>query len=159
MSNFSLKDRASRFVNSLHHCTQLGIEVVSASETEITLKLPYGEEKVGNPTTMVLHGGVLTTLMDTACGTVVISALPEFELCPTLDLRVDYMHPATPMDPIYAKATCYRVTRNVVFTRCDIHQGNPNDAVAHCVATFMRIGTDMTPDNYRDYVLGARDDF
>ena len=34
--------------------------------------------------------------MDTTAGAAVVCAMPEFELCPTLDLRVDYMRSAKP---------------------------------------------------------------
>ena len=36
----------------------------------------------------IIHGGALTSLMDTACGMSTLCVLPEFEVCPTLDLRI-----------------------------------------------------------------------
>ncbi|MDO6805534.1 PaaI family thioesterase, partial [Wenyingzhuangia sp. 1_MG-2023] len=69
------------------------------------MMLPYAPELVGNPITGALHGGSLTTLMDTACGTAVVNALPGFELCPTLDLRVDYMRSARSGQNLLAHAS------------------------------------------------------
>jgi uncharacterized protein (TIGR00369 family) len=130
------------------------MEVIEASGEGLTIELPYNEQHVGNPSTGVIHGGVLTTLMDTACGTMVINALPEFELCPTLDLRVDYVRAAEPKKSIFAFAEACRVSRNVVFTRCTVHQGDVNEPVANCVAAFMRIGAHMTPPDFQNMVVG-----
>ncbi|EAT13222.1 PaaI family thioesterase [Bermanella marisrubri] len=152
--NNPYQGRAERFISVLRHCQVLGITVKEASDKALTLELPYSEQHVGNPMSGVIHGGVITTLMDTACGTMVINALPEFELCPTLDLRVDYVRAAEPHKPIYALAEAYRVSRNVVFTRCTVHQGDTNEPVANCVATFMRIGSHMTPPDFQKIVVG-----
>ncbi len=146
--------RAQRFVGALRQCQVLGMQVIEADGEGLTIELPYNESHVGNPSTGVIHGGVLTTLMDTASGTMVINALPEFELCPTLDLRVDYVRAAEPHKSIFAFAEAYRVSRNVVFTRCTVHQGNIESPVANCVAAFMRIGAHMTPPDFKALVVG-----
>ncbi|WP_068754112.1 PaaI family thioesterase [Oleiphilus sp. HI0125] len=131
------------FISVLAQCQALGITVASARENELILELPYTEKIIGNPDTGVIHGGAITTLMDTAAGAGVLCALPEFELCPTLDLRVDYMRSARPDQPVYARASCYRVTKNIVFMRCEAYQ--VDRTVAHCVATFMRMGAKGIP--------------
>ncbi|MDX5298927.1 MAG: PaaI family thioesterase [Gammaproteobacteria bacterium] len=154
MSDEVLLGRTQRFIATLRQCQLLGIEVMSAITNELTLRLPYSAQIVGNPETGIIHGGAITTLMDTASGTVVICALPEFELCPTLDLRVDYMRPARPHEPVYARATAYRVTRNIIFTRCEAYQAGDEGPIAHCVATFMRIGAQASPKAYRDLITG-----
>lgn len=146
--------RAQRFVGQLRHCQVLGMKVREASNESLTIELPYNEQHVGNPVTGVIHGGVLTTLMDTACGTMVINALPEFELCPTLDLRVDYVRAAEPGKAIFAFAEAYRVSNHVVFTRCTVHQGDVKQPVANCVATFMRIGAHLSPPAFKRAVVG-----
>jgi uncharacterized protein (TIGR00369 family) len=151
----SLYDQVSRFVGSLAQCNTLGIRPVEATKNELTMLLPYSEKIVGNPDTGVIHGGAITTLMDTTSGSVLICALPEFELCPTLDLRVDYMRSAQPGKPVYAKATCYRIAKDLIFTRCEAFQERPNITIAHCVATFMRIGQDATPAKFRKMVTSG----
>lgn len=155
MDNETLLGRASRFIVTLRHCQKLGIRPISAAPNQLVLELPYSEGIVGNPETGVIHGGAITTLMDTASGTVVICALPEFELCPTLDLRVDYMRAAEPGCPVYARSVVYRVTSNIIFTRCETYQADPEQTIAHCVGTFMRVGADATPKAYRDLITGG----
>lgn len=133
-----LFNQVEAFISVLAQCQALGITVTSARENELILELPYSEGIVGNPDTQVIHGGAITTLMDTTAGAAVICAMPEFELCPTLDLRVDYMRSARPGQPVYARASCYRVTNNILFMRCEAYQ--VDRTIAHCVATFVRMG-------------------
>lgn len=140
MTETLLLERATRFVSALRHCQVLGINVHDASEEGITLILPYAAHLVGDPITGVIHGGALTSLMDTACGMATLCVLPEFEVCPTLDLRIDYMHPAAPHTPVYGFAQCYRVTTDVIFTRGFAYQDDRQQPIAHVVGTFMRMG-------------------
>lgn len=157
MSDADLYGRVNRFIATLKHCQVLGINVIEAAENHLLLELPYGGHIVGNPDTRVIHGGAITTLMDTASGSVIMCALPGFELCPTLDLRMDYMRPAEPDQPVFARAQTYRVTRNIIFTRCVAYQDDPDNTIADCVATFMRIGRDATPKAYRDLITGGEE--
>lgn len=154
MNDAGLYGRVNRFIGTLNHCQTLGITIVEAADNHLLLELPYGNHLVGNPDTRVIHGGAITTLMDTASGSVIMCALPDFELCPTLDLRMDYMRPAEPDLPVYARAHTYRITRNIIFTRCIAFQDDPDNTIADCVATFMRIGRDATPKAYRDLITG-----
>lgn len=147
--------RVTRFLDTLAQVRTLGIEATEARENHLVLRLPYSEKIIGNPETRVIHGGAITTLMDTASGSVVICALDDFELCPTLDLRVDYMRPAEPDQPVFARAEAYRVTRNIIFTRCEAYQETDGQTIANCVATFMRIGREATPKAYRDLITGG----
>lgn len=148
-------DRVSRFLDTLAQAKSLGIEAIDARENQLVLRLPYSEKIIGNPETRVIHGGAITTLMDTASGSVVICALDDFELCPTLDLRVDYMRPAEPDQPVFARAEAYRITRNIIFTRCEAYQETDGQTIANCVATFMRIGREATPKAYRELITGG----
>lgn len=156
--NDSLRmERVRRFIGTLNQARELGLSVESASEGQLVLRLPYSDYIIGNPDTGVIHGGAITTLMDTASGSVIMCALDEFELCPTLDLRVDYMRPAEPHKPVFARAETYKITRNIIFTRCEAFQEN-GETIANCVGTFMRIGQEATPKAYRDLITGGEDD-
>lgn len=124
----------------------LGIKVLDASKGTLTLELPYSQSLIGNPETGVLHGGAISTLLDTACGMAAALSFDNFTLCPTLDLRIDYMRAAKPGNAIKAYAEVYRTTSNIVFTRGTAHQGDTDKPVAHCVATFMRLANvDVKP--------------
>lgn len=133
-------ERATRFLSALRHCQVLGMQVHDASTDGITVILPYGPQIVGDPQSGVIHGGAITSLMDTACGMATLCVLPQFEVCPTLDLRIDYMHPAEPSKDVYGFAECYRVTTDVIFARGFAYQDDRERPVAHVVGTFMRMG-------------------
>ena len=140
MSENSIFERAVRFVSALRHCQVLGLRVHGADADGMTLILPYSPKIVGNPQTGVIHGGALTSLMDSVCGAATLCVLPEFEVCPTLDLRIDYMHSAQPHADVYGFAQCYRVTTDVIFIRGIAYQEDPQQPIAHVVGTFMRMG-------------------
>ncbi len=140
MSEKVILERAQRFLSALRHCQVLGLQVHQATADGLTLCLPYSPQIIGNPETGVIHGGAITTLMDTTCGISTVCVLPEFEICPTLDLRIDYMHPAEPHKHVYGFAECYRVTPNIIFTRGYAYQDDPKQPIAHVVGTFMRMG-------------------
>ena len=128
-----------QFIPELKHCKLLGITVDDIGKGFITLCLPYSTSIIGNPETGVIHGGALTTLMDTACGFSAISSLSEAAIAPTLDLRIDYMRAAEPGRPVFGHAEVYRTTRNVLFSRGVAYQESMDKPIAHCTATFMRI--------------------
>ena len=140
MSTSPVLERAQRFLSALRNCQVLGMQVQAADAEGLTLRLPYSQQIVGNPDSGVIHGGAITTLMDTTCGISTVCVLPDFEICPTLDLRIDYMHPAEPGKDVFGFAECYRVTPHVIFTRGYAYQDDPEQPIAHVVGTFMRMG-------------------
>ena len=52
----------------------LGIEVTRIETAKVWGLVPYREELVGDPETGVIAGGVITTFLDTLCGTAAIAA-------------------------------------------------------------------------------------
>ncbi len=129
-----------RFSAAVPHNHALGIRVVSVTPSESLFELPYDEKLVGNPDTGVLHGGVITALLDGVSGCAVFAARTERnDMTPiaTLDLRIDYLRPAEVGKTVRAKATCYKTTRNVAFTRAVAYHDDPEDPIAHSVGTFM----------------------
>lgn len=131
-------DQLQQWFMNLPHCRMLGMEFANAERGRITLKLPFSEQLIGNPDTRVIHGGVVTSLIDTASGTAIYSLLSAPEPVATLDLRIDYLRPARPDLPVYCTAECYRLTDHVAFTRATAYQEDPEKPVAHGVATFAR---------------------
>lgn len=156
MKDATRMDRVGRFIETLNQGRELGLTVTTVKGGQLTLCLPYSDRIIGDPDTGVIHGGAITTLMDTASGSATLCALGDFELCPTLDLRVDYMRPAEPRKPVYARAEAYKVTRNIIFTRCEAFQ-EPGETIANCVGTFMRIGRDATPKSFRELITGGEE--
>jgi uncharacterized protein (TIGR00369 family) len=119
------------------HMRSLGYEVVSMQDGVGVGKLPYNGELVGDPRSGVLHGGVVTSLLDTTGGVAVISALGVPMPIATLDLRIDYLRPATPGLALYARVECYKKTYNIAFTRGVAYDREVSDPVASMAATYM----------------------
>jgi len=115
----------------------LGITVVDLRYGTGVLSLDYDQRLVGNPRTGNVHDGAITTLLDTVSGLVVMAAVPDDVGVATLDLRIDYLRPATPERPMFGRATCYRRTQNVAFVRGSADHGDAADPIATCAGTFM----------------------
>jgi uncharacterized protein (TIGR00369 family) len=119
------------------HCRLLGMRLDEVRRGSGMMSLDYDEKLIGNPRTRVVHSGVITALLDTLCGLVVTTKVPPGTPLATLDLRIDYLRPATPGETIRATAECYKVTANIAFVRGVAFHVTPQDAIAHCTGTFM----------------------
>jgi uncharacterized protein (TIGR00369 family) len=133
-----LLETINRFLaEAVPHNQALGLRVVDIGPGEATSHLPYSPELVGNPETGVLHGGVVTSQLDATCGIAVFLKLGRLARIATLDLRIDYLHPAEPGQPLVARAECYKLTRAVAFVRALAHHGDPAHPVASAQGTFI----------------------
>lgn len=120
-----------------------GLRLDRAAPGEAWSSLPYRPVFVGDTETGVLHGGVVTAMLDETCGMAVLLALDGTRAIATLDLRIDYLKPATPGLDIRAHSLCYRVTRSIAFVRSTAYQELEDDPVATATACFM-IGANRT---------------
>jgi len=120
-----------------------GLRLDRAAPGESWSSLPYRPVFVGDTATGVLHGGVVTAMLDESCGMAVQLALDGTRAIATLDLRIDYQKPATPGLDIRAHAVCYRVTRSIAFVRATAYQDSEDDPVATATACFM-VGANRT---------------
>lgn len=108
---------ARQFMAALPHARELGLQITRLDNGHATITMPYDVRLVGDPATGVLHGGAISVLMDTASGASVMSHPAAPMSTATLDLRIDYFRPATPGQPVTARAECHHVTRSVAFVR------------------------------------------
>jgi len=108
----------------------LGIRVTDARDGYARLELPYRPEFIGDASRPALHGGVISTLVDTCGGFAVWTQLTVEDRVSTIDLRVDYLAPGAP-EPLVAEGTVVRVGNRVgvVDVRC-WQPSNPTRTVA-----------------------------
>lgn len=124
------------------HAEGIGLTLIDIGDGTALLKVPYAEHLIGDPETRVVHGGVVTSLLDNACGVAVSSRTKQFGNIATLDLRIDYMKPATPDLDIFAWTECYRATKSIAFVRGVAFHTDKSDPIASCTAAFMLGTTD-----------------
>ncbi|MCW0232468.1 MAG: PaaI family thioesterase [Ferrovibrio sp.] len=136
----------SIILQGIPHCKALGVKVIEVSRSHVTLSLPYNPDLVGDPASGILHGGAVTSLVDSVAGMAVFAAMQKLQAVATLDLRIDYLKPALAEKELYATAECYKLTRSIAFVRARAyHPETPDDLVANCVATFMIGSSDKPP--------------
>jgi uncharacterized protein (TIGR00369 family) len=119
------------------HGGLIGLRLDRGEPGQAWSSLPFHPVFVGDTATGVLHGGVVTSMLDESCGMAVQLATPGLGTLATLDLRIDYLRPATPGQTIRAHAHCYRLTRSIGFVRAIAYQDSEADPVASAAATFM----------------------
>ena len=95
--------QARQFIEAIPHSRALGMTFESLGDGVAVLSMPYDPRFVGDPATGVIHGGAVSALMDTASGAAVISHPAMPGVTATLDLRIDYMRPATPGQPHWTR--------------------------------------------------------
>ncbi len=129
-------DLAKKFIEAIPHARALKMNFVAVGEGTAEIEMPYDEKLVGDPATGVIHGGAVSALMDTCGGAAVVSHPGAPLGTATIDLRIDYMRPATPGQTIVAKATCYHVTRSVAFVRAVALDDDRDRPVATATGAF-----------------------
>ncbi|MCC6337983.1 MAG: PaaI family thioesterase [Myxococcales bacterium] len=138
MPDVDLESINAAFRDFVPHNRALSLEVTEATfEPAIAvLRLPYDGRFAGDPDSGVLHGGVITTLLDACAGASVYFKLQSPTPIATLDLRIDYLKPATAGRDVFARAECFHVTHNVAFVRAIAYHDTAAAPIAVGNATF-----------------------
>lgn len=136
MSDFNTAPLPERMLMA-PHADALGLTLVSIDKGRGVMSAPWREELVGDPETEVIASGVVTALIDHACGLAINSAMAQMAPIATLDLRIDYLRPAAPRTGVTAEAHAYRLTRTVGFVRAEAWDVDRGDLVATAQAAFM----------------------
>lgn len=125
------------FIEGTPQMKDIGATVTHAERHRGSLMMPPREDWLGDRARGLMHPGATTVLADSCCGLAVGTSLDTAITFATLDLRMDYLRPATPTKALHCNAHCYRMTRSVAFVRAEAYQDDPQEPVATAQATFM----------------------
>jgi uncharacterized protein (TIGR00369 family) len=129
--------RFMELVRQLGHGGAIGVHYLDHGPDWVELGLGYDEKLVGVTETGVIASGPIISLMDMATSLAIWVKQNRFHPQATLDLRVDYLRPATPGKKIVGRGECLRLTRSIAFVRGIAHDGDAADPIAHVSGTFM----------------------
>ena len=99
----------------------LGFRLVHLAPGEATMSMPFSEKLVGDPVRPALHGGTISSLIDTAAGAAAFTCIEPGDKLSTLDLRVDYLRPAALVETL-AEARVVRAGGRVSVSRVQVFQ-------------------------------------
>jgi uncharacterized protein (TIGR00369 family) len=119
---------------------ELGLRLHSVRPDWCVIQAPYDPRTIGNPESGVVHGGVITALLDSCYGLAIFVRMDKLRPMATLDLRIDYLKPATPGRDILGGAVCYKLGHELAFVRGTAYHDSPDDPIATSAAIFMFTG-------------------
>lgn len=141
MSTLSASDKTrlvEQMCRFIPHAHLQGICLERINGEELTLRLPYRQDLVGNPDTGVIHSGALTVLLDQTLGIAGICCNQVgASLTPTLDLRIDHLGVAPAGRDILATASVYKVTRRVLFISGFAYCESPEKPIARATGSWV----------------------
>ena len=92
------------------------------------------------------HGGVLSALLDYACGVAVCTTLGEKDLCSTVELKVNYLRPVELGDRLIAVAKVAFRGNKLCVLNAQLNRHGENEPVALASSTYHIVERGKTPD-------------
>ncbi|WP_282127492.1 PaaI family thioesterase [Roseobacter litoralis] len=117
--------------------THMALEIEEVSNDGVQVRMPFNPEFCVDSDQTLLHGGILTALLDSVFGLANFVAIEGVSTMATLDLRVDYLRPAHSKADVIVRAHCFRQTRHIAFNAGSIwFDGHENAEIARGTASF-----------------------
>jgi len=103
----------------------LGMRVDVLQRGLCVLRIPFSAFLIGDPFRPAIHGGVISTLADTAGGAACFSLLDSpSDRVSTVDMRIYYLRPGPPSVDLLCRATVLRMGNKVAATQMDVYAGS-----------------------------------
>lgn len=117
--------------------THMALKIEEVSPEGVLVRMPFNPDFCVDSAQTLLHGGILTALLDSVFGLANFIAIEGVSTMATLDLRVDYLRPAQSRADIIVRASCYRQTRHIAFDAGSIwFDGHEDKEIARGTASF-----------------------
>ncbi|BCD85851.1 hypothetical protein PSm6_22580 [Pseudomonas solani] len=128
-----LQQAVRRFFERIPFNQVLGIQLGELSQEQVTMHLPMKDELIGNFVHGILHGGVISSLLDVTGGAMALigaferhqglstgERMERLSKLGTIDLRIDYLRPGRGRS-FTATAVLLRSGNKVAVVRSELH--------------------------------------
>lgn len=128
-----LQQAVRRFFERIPFNQVLGIQLGELSPQQVTMHLPMKDELIGNFVHGILHGGVISSLLDVTGGAMALigaferhqglstgERMERLSKLGTIDLRIDYLRPGRGHS-FTATAVLLRSGNKVAVVRSELH--------------------------------------
>jgi uncharacterized protein (TIGR00369 family) len=112
----------------------LGLELLEVAEGRATMAVTFRADHLQNG---VMHGGVIASLVDSACACAALSRIYPDSHATSVNLQVAYLKPVT-AGRITARAECLRAGRRILFTEARV-QDEAGELVATGASQLVRM--------------------
>ena len=102
----------------------IGATIESVEPGEVTIKLPFN--KGLSQQDGFIHAGVITTIVDSACGYAAMTLMPDDARVLTIEFKSNFASPAIG-DVFIAKGKVVKPGRNIMITSGDVHAHKNDD--------------------------------
>ena len=117
--------------------SHMELEIEEVSTEGVKVRMPFNPDFCADRDQTLLHGGILTALLDSVFGLANFVAIEGVSTMATLDLRVDYLRPAYSRADVIVSAHCFRQTRHIAFNSGSIwFDGHEDAEIARGSASF-----------------------
>lgn len=127
-----------RFAQFTPHVAVCGMRLTAVDTEGVEATLPFRDDWLGDTERGLIHPGIVSVLVDSACGAAVIARIANLEPIATLDLRMDYLRAGLRDLDIHCRAECYRLTDSIAFVRASVWQQDRTLPIALSQSAFMR---------------------
>ena len=125
--------------------THMALEIEEISSEGVRVRMPFNKDFCVDADQTLLHGVILTALLDSVFGLANFVAIEGVSTMATLDLRVDYLRPAQSRADVIVSAHCFRKTRHIAFNSGSIWFDGHDDAeIARGTASFVLTRGDVS---------------
>ena len=117
--------------------THMALEIEKVSSEGVRVRMPFNPDFCVDKDQTLLHGGILTALLDSVFGLANFVTIKGVSSMATLDLRVDYLRAARSRGDVIVSAHCFRKTRHIAFNAGNIwFDGHEDAEIARGTASF-----------------------
>jgi uncharacterized protein (TIGR00369 family) len=118
----SMEDLKTHLYSRIPFYSTLGLELLEIGNGRASFEISIHQELTQNGN---LHGGVIASLIDSACACAAISIIYPDGYITTIDLQVEFLKPVS-KGKLIGKAKCIKAGKNIFFCKAKVWDENNN---------------------------------